>query len=76
MTTMTITTSPERDSLENLFDAAKEYGMMFSDFSYDESGDLTFVLHFPAAMTEATFLEMLRGYDLEELSDFMPEFAN
>jgi hypothetical protein len=68
---MTITAAFDRDSLEPLFTAAAEHGITFSNFSFDDCGDLTLTVHFSADFTYGAFIDMLCRQQLDELADYI-----
>ena len=76
MTTITITTTTDRHTLEPLFDAARAYSLTLSNFFFDDFDDLTLTIDFPSTFTADDFENMIRDHDLGELGDVAPDFPS
>lgn len=72
MKTLIITTQFNQDNLEPLFDAVRGLAS-FSNFTFDEDGDVTFELHLSELVTQAELNAILRDYQLDELCDSTSE---
>ena len=70
MQPITLTSAFDRECLEPLFDLAIEFGITFSNFSFDECGDLAFTFTFPADISVSDWADRIRYYHLDELADY------
>lgn len=73
MQPITLTSAFDRECLEPLFDLAIEFGITFSNFSFNDDDTLTFTFTFPADLTVNDWVDRIRYYHLDELADFIDE---
>jgi hypothetical protein len=71
MKPMTVTAAAERDAIEPIFEAGREYNFTFRNFVFSELGEVTFEVTFPSDFTESQFVAMCREYQLDELCDLL-----